>query len=204
MSIKQYRVICWQPSTSSVEDEIFVDIAPRFEVTHNMMFYSRLKLFRGNDNNKKIVSLAGSVYLNDIEPKHDIDIVFSQITDVPQRRLIPIILDAYKKMRSEGKETTLQETVSAWQAEQMSEEFRSDKAKQDAEIFERRERERRQKFADKHLSQTPKEETEQQHEEEFSGLSARKRNAMIDRARRDAIQDPISRMKAKMKQFSGD
>ena len=212
MSIKQYRVICWQPSTSRLEDEIFVDIAPRFTVIHNMMFYSRLKLFRGNDPHKNIVSLAGSVYLNDIDGKN-IDIDFSQRTDVARERLIPLILDAYHKMCAEGKETTLSAIIGAAEAEQMADEFRSESAKRDAEIFEKRERARRQIFALKHspkdsqtshFPQTPQEERILQNNKELIDSVSRKQNAMIERANRDAKQDPIARMKEKMKQYSGD
>lgn len=204
MEAKKYRVICWQPSTSRIDDEIFVDIAPENGVIHNMMFYSRLKLYRGNDPKKNIIDRAKSVYLCVKDEKKEPEIVFEQMTDVSHERLIPLIIDAYKKMREDGRESTLSNILSAWETERMAEEFNSLSAKKDAEAYEKREKARRMRFAEKHNPQTPQEERRYQNEEEFSAAIMRRQIAMQNQAQRDAAQDPISRMKEKMRQYEGD
>jgi hypothetical protein len=206
MEAKKYRVMCWQPSTSDFEDEIYADIAPENGVAHNMMFYSRLRLYRGNDPTKNICNIANSIYLSVIDNQEP-DISFPQATPDMQKRLLPIILDTFNKMRAEGKETTLTTILSAWETEKMAEEFLPASAKKDADAFERRERQKRSMFAAKHLPlhpQTLQEEQILREEEEFISSARHHQEAIKHRAAQDAELNPIERMKAKMRQYDGD
>ncbi|MBR1756565.1 MAG: hypothetical protein IJ738_03235 [Alphaproteobacteria bacterium] len=206
MEAKKYRVMCWQPANFGFQDPFFVDIAPENGVIHNMMFYSRLKLYRGNDPTKNIRNIANSIYLAAIDDQEP-DISFPQATPDMQKRLLPIILDTFNKMRAEGKETTLTTILSAWETEKMAEEFLPASAKKDADAFERRERQKRSMFAAKHLPlhpQTPQEEQILQQKEEFISSARHHQTALERRAFQDAELNPIERMKAKMRQYDGD
>ena len=189
---------------SRIEDEVFIDIAPENGVIHQMMFYSRLKLLREENPKKTIINRAGSVHLSVNEKTDELNIEFKQHTDIPQEKLIPLIVSAYKQMRSQGMESTLPAIISNCDAEKMAEEFICESAKKDIETFEKKERERRLRFAQKHSAQTPQEERLQQNIEESFIKSEHRETAIINRAKLDAKQDPVARMKEKMSRYSGD
>ena len=216
MEKKEYRVICWQPSSSSLSDEIFADIVPADGVIHNMIFYSRLQIFRGNQPNLMIRDIAKSIYLNVInegEPK----IVFAQETAVSQERLRTIILQTYKKMKEAGQNSTLPYVLSAPETERYADKIKEqqqekDKQQQkllgqkvketDEEIFMRREREKRGIFAQKHQAhlnypQTPQEERMQQNQENFIQSCKRHQIAQAMHEIIDAKTNPITRLKQK-------
>ncbi len=203
MNVKKYRVLCWQPSDSRIEDEVFVDIAPEDGVIHNMIFYSRMKLFRVSYPDKKIVNRAGSVFLSVVDDNEP-EIVFEQATDISKDRLIPLILKTFKKMKEQNTESTLGFTISAWEAEKMAEEFLSQDYKDDVERFTEKERRHRSAFVEKHYPQSIQEEQILNKENDFAQVFARREIAMSEQAARDAIQNPIERMKEKMQRYSGD
>jgi hypothetical protein len=204
MNIKHYRVVCWQPLSSKIDDEVFVDIAPAARVIHDVVFYSRLKVLREENPQNDIVDRAGSVYIMDIDDQKEIDIIFDQDPEISRERLIPIIWKTYKRMRSKGEETTLPRILSMRETEKMAAEHRANKAENKAENSDEKEIENIQKFKQKHVARTPQEEQMLLNKEKSAVAAMRKKNALIDRANRDAQQNPILRMKEKMKQYSGD
>ena len=91
---EEYRVICWQPATSSLDDQIFADIVPANGVIHDMIFYTRLKLMRGNESAMTIRDIAKSIYLNVIG-NNEPEITFAQSTIVSKEQLRSVILKTY-------------------------------------------------------------------------------------------------------------
>lgn len=216
MKKKEYRVICWQPSSSSLNDEIYADIVPAEGVIHDMIFYSRLQIFRGNQPNLMIRDVAKSIYLNVIN-EDEPEIVFAQETEVSHERLRQIILQTYKKMKEAGKNSTLPYVLSAPETEIYADQIKEqqqEKNKQqqkllgreiketDEEIFMRREREKRGIFARKHQShlnypQTPQEEQMMQNQENFIQSCKRRKIAQAMHEIIDAKTNPITRLKQK-------
>jgi hypothetical protein len=203
MEEKKYRVMCWQPANFGFQDPFFVDIAPENGVIHNMMFYSRLKIYRGSNPHKNIKNIGGSIYISVIENQEP-NVVFQQADEFDRKRLLPQILQTYYQMRADNKETTLSAIISAWEAEKMAEEFLPPWAKKDKIDFEQRERRKRHEFMQKHSPQTPQEEQIIHEEKEFISSVRHHQEAMEHRAAQDAAIDPIERMKAKMRQYDGD
>ncbi|MBO6281831.1 MAG: hypothetical protein J6N49_04800 [Alphaproteobacteria bacterium] len=164
---KIYRVICSQLEHS---DEIFIDIAPtdanKLGVTHEMMFYSRMKL-----SGETLVDYGvGSVFLKE-NGWHDPEIDFSQGFHAPKgtleyesymrmcERIEPQILQTFKQMRAEGKSSTLGYIMNVPEVESYKEHLKIERNRRfnggsrrltDEEAFELREKRRRQSFAEKH------------------------------------------------------
>lgn len=203
MELKKYRVLCWQPADARIEDPVFIDIAPENGVIHNMMFYSRLKLYRGTNPNKNIKNIAGSIYLS-VSGEKEPEVTFTQSSPDMQRRLLPQILNTYKKMHEAGKETTINSMISVWEAEMMSDEFMSSDAKAEAKAFEHRTQKRRNLFSLKHPVKTFQEERIQEEKIEFISSLNRRRSAMEHRASQDSEINPIERMRQRMRQYDGD
>lgn len=110
MSKKTYRVVC---TKEKFKDEIIVDIVPADGVIHDMIFASR------RANNPELQDYAGSVYLTDFGDDRKPVVSFGKMENLSKKcelykyyerlaqNLTPQIIATYEKMKSCGKESTI-------------------------------------------------------------------------------------------------
>lgn len=112
MEIKKYKVVCSQPLFS---EEIYIDIAPYDNVTHEQIFFSRQTIHK-QTSTKLLQHLYGSIYLTDKDGEISIEFPKPQaekgtleyISEEKQyNALTPKIISRYKQMRSLGQDCTL-------------------------------------------------------------------------------------------------
>jgi len=221
---KLYRVVCSQLPHSN---EVFIDIAPtdanKFGVTHEMMFYSRMKL-----SGETLESCGiGSVFLKEND-WHDPEIDFSQGFHAPKGtieyesylrtcgRLEPQILQTFKQMRAEGKSSTLGYIMSISEVEAYKEHIALHNGLSEVSGFSARQARKRQKFAEKHRDllkpQQPEtdfaasfgEEQIKHDLEETAAAERRRQNKLEDMANARETEDVIAIMRRKMKMYDGD
>jgi len=183
MEVKKYRVVCSQPKFS---DEIYIDIAPVEGTIHDQIFFSRIQLHKQVDD-KPLSRLYGSIYLQDCDG--DITVEFPK----PQARkntpdydgikksysdLEPKIINRYKKMRENGRESTL----FVYSIDQMFEESESRNA--EAEAFERK---RRQKMKEVEVKTSAT--YKQKHAEQLSPSSFQEERMLHEKEKFAAIRE---------------
>lgn len=202
MDVKKYRVICWQPQGAR-DDKVYVDIAPEDGVIHDMMFYSRLRLYRATNPNKMINDVAKSVYLS-VAPGKEPEIEFSQRPYLPEDVLKQVILQTYRDMKESGRESTLANIMSAYQTEAYKDEVHGVSA--DERDFMRRQAKKRALIEKKteYYAQTPQQQREKEESQSFKRVMERRKMTMNYREQQDKEMDPIERMRQRMQRFSGD
>lgn len=220
-----YRVVC---SKLRHSDEVFVDIAPtdanRFGVTHEMLFYSRMKVSGENLTEYGI----GSIFLTE-QDWHDPQIDFSQGFHARKGTLeyeayermceaiSPKIMQTFKQMRAEGKTSTLGHIMSVPEVEAYKEHIALRNGQMsEAQAFEAREKRKRQQFAEKHkdllkphdaeheCAKSFGEEQVQHSKEEILAAERRRRNKLEDMAHLSKTEDVIEVMRRKMRMYDGD
>lgn len=227
---KFYRVVCSQVRHT---DQVFIDIAPtdanRFGVTHEMLFYSRMRI-SGED---LCDYGTGSVFLTERDNQNP-EVDFSQGFHAPKGTveydsymrmcecLKPQILQTFRQMREEGKTTTLNYIMSVPELELFKEKLKAQKSLNsgvlsDEDAFSLREKRKRAQFAEKHRdllmpsvnatdsAQSLGEEVMIEQRKNFVARERRRQNMLDDMAnlRNDPV-DVIEIMRQKMQRYDGD
>lgn len=121
----KYRIIC---SKERFSDHPIIDIAPENGVTHDMMFYSRLQLYRTTSAGILEDYGTRSIYMTVIdgqEPEIDFSYADPGKKKVLEHqayvkmcdKLRPLILKTYEEMIATGRGSTLEHIMSAVEAE---------------------------------------------------------------------------------------
>lgn len=194
MELKKYKVVCSQPKFS---DEIYIDIAPDSGVIHDQIFFSRIQLHKQIDN-KPLSRLYGSIYLQDCNGEITVSFPTPQARkNTPdyegiKRRYAQLeqkIIERYKNMRQDGRETTL----FLYSVNQMFEMSEDKIAEGDA--FERR---RREKMKSVSVKTSP--DYLQKHAEQLSPQSYQEERMIQEKAKFVAIRE--RRIKGEQKRAS--
>ena len=220
-----YRVVC---SKLRHSDETFIDIAPtdanRFGVTHEMLFYSRMKLVGDMLTEYGI----GSIFLREND-WHDPEVDFSQGFHARKGTLEyesyekmcesvrSKIVQTFKQMRADGNTSTLRYIMSVPEVEAYKEHIAARHGQlSEADGFEAREKRKRQKFAEKHKDLLKSQDNTQNYvasyeeeqvlhrREEFDAAERRRQNKLEDMSSVKESEDVITVMRRKMKMYDGD
>ena len=138
---KKYRILC---NKERFTDNVFVDIAPENGVTHDMMFYSRLQLYRMTSS--QILEDCGtrSIYMT-VTDGQEPEIDFSYSDPGVKKplehqsymkmcdRLRPMILKTYEKMIAAGRQSTLDHIMSPIEVENYKDTLTGNKATRGAQ-----------------------------------------------------------------------
>jgi len=183
MDFKKYKVVCSQPKFS---DEIYIDIAPDSGVIHDQIFFSRMQLHKQIDN-KPLSRLYGSIYLQDCNGEIIVSFPAPEVRkNTPdyegiKRRYDELeqkIIERYKQMRENNRETTL----FLYSVSQMFETSAEKIAEGDA--FERKRREKM-----KAISVKTKSDYLQKHAEQLSPNSYQEERMIQEKAKFVAIRE---------------
>ena len=149
MLAKEYRVVCSKPKFGS---NIIVDIAPSQGVTHDQIFFSR-RWFYKQQTGQDLVKYNYSIMLKETDTGEPM-VQFPTELNLPAKsemhrtmqcdfnKLEPEIIKAYRQMRADGLESTLY-VYSVAEISALEETMRSP----EEEAFDRKQREKRARFA---------------------------------------------------------
>lgn len=207
---------------------MFIDIAPtdanKFGVTHEMLFYSRMRLAGDTLTDCG----TGSIFLKE-NGWHDPEVDFSQGFHARKgtleyesytrmcEHIRPQIVQTFKQMRADGSTATLRYIMSVPEVEAYKEHIAAQHGQlSDAEGFEAREKRKRKQFAEKHKDLLKPQNNSQDYvasfeeeqvlhnREEFEAAERRRQNKLEDMANATEGEDVIAVMRRKMKMYDGD